>query len=351
MKVLFPTFFLSLFLIFSQQSAAQTNGISDHQAPAVTPGARMACDTLYSFPVLDPWPTGIAWDGRNFWSAGSILPTIYKYRTSGVIAGSIPNPSSDYGVGSLEFIDGNLWALAEQEDIIYELDTATGAVISQINLPLNTENWGLTYDGTNLFVCNYVDNTLFKVNPDAGQIFDLIHMPTAVIEIKFIEGTLYGITRNFDYLCKIDTSNGVIIDSIEWCIPYPLGITWDGGHLWNISSDMSYGGLQRAFKMDVQGFITSAAHEPVVQRISELKVSPSPMAERGVISFETIDAMPVTIALFDCLGRKVKTLLDKELGSGKHRIPLESADIPSGIYFIEVYSGGNRRAIKFAVAH
>jgi hypothetical protein len=45
------------------------------------------------------------------------------------------------------------------------------------------------------------------------------------------------------------------------------------------------------------------------------------------------------ITLYDLLGRKIKTLVNREVEAGYHEIDFDATDLPSGIYFYRIQSG------------
>jgi hypothetical protein len=309
------------------------------------------CDTISSFTVRDTWPTGIAWDGQYLWSCGSEFEYIYKYDTAGILIDSIPNPSpiNTYGTQGIVFKDNHLWTLDETEDVIYELDTITGFIVNQFNIPANKNGFGLTFDGIYLWAGEYINGILWKIEPSNGQIVNTIYTEKPILGLDFINGSLYGISTDYTNLYKIDTVNGNFIDNIPWCIPYPLGICWDGFYLWNISSKILYGGNQKAYKIDLGGFITGSTNNILTQNNLGLTVFPNPIIESGIIKFNTKKTEFVTIELFGYDGRKIKTLMNKEVLFGKHSINLHTNELSSGIYFIKMSSMNDINTFKFIV--
>lgn len=47
----------------------------------------------------------------------------------------------------------------------------------------------------------------------------------------------------------------------------------------------------------------------------------------------------ITVAIFDVLGRKVETLVDRFLPRGNHTVEWLAGDTSSGVYFARVQSG------------
>ncbi|MCB9250193.1 MAG: T9SS type A sorting domain-containing protein, partial [Ignavibacteriales bacterium] len=47
----------------------------------------------------------------------------------------------------------------------------------------------------------------------------------------------------------------------------------------------------------------------------------------------------VTLRIYDVLGREVRTLVNKELNSGKYEIEFDASSLSSGIYFYSLRAG------------
>lgn len=60
---------------------------------------------------------------------------------------------------------------------------------------------------------------------------------------------------------------------------------------------------------------------------------PNPFNAQTTISFSLKQAGPVTLEIYDLLGRKVETLIDKNMPAGEHKVVWEAGKYSSGIYF------------------
>lgn len=298
------------------------------------------CDTIFSFPVKDTWPTGIAWDGSFLWSCGSEFEYIYKYSAAGILIDSIPNPNPTnfYGTQGLVFDGKFLWALAEQEDKIFKLDTSDGFIINQFNIPLATNGFGLTFDGNYLWTSDYFTRFVFKIDTSNGQVLDSIQLAKPVLSIALINNNLFGIARDESHLYRIDPANGAFTDSISWCIPYPLDITWDGTYLWNISSKIFYGGKQRAYKLDIGSIVTDITN--IASDNKNLELFPNPASDN------------LTIKINNLLSGSFYTITHitgKQIMTGQllnETTTLNINQLVTGIYLFQV-SGHSKLSYKF----
>jgi hypothetical protein len=67
---------------------------------------------------------------------------------------------------------------------------------------------------------------------------------------------------------------------------------------------------------------------------------PNPFNPSTVIRFDLPVSAPVSITVYDALGRKVARLIDGErLQAGSHAVPFEAAGFASGIYIYRLNAG------------
>jgi hypothetical protein len=335
-----------LFSLFFAQLKAQHNGIIN-QTPV---SSRLICDVVGSFPVKDTWPTGIAFDGKAFWSGGSNIAFIYLYDAMGTITDSIPSPvpTTDFCVAELVYDKGYLWACSEETDKIFKLNIETGAVVHQLNLAANTNIWGMTLVNEHIFLSYYLDGFIVKIDTSTGQILNTLWTPKPIISMEYIQGSLYGLSTDYSHLYKIDTQTGDFLDSVEWCIPYPLGLTYDGRYIWNISSAINFGGDQKAYQIDLEDFLSPTHEIPAIQAIN-MSISPNPVSRFGNLKFNTSAYAPVNIDLYELGGRKVRRLFSAELAPGQHSIPFNTNGLASGIYLVQLIGKGETGVCKMVV--
>ncbi len=85
--------------------------------------------------------------------------------------------------------------------------------------------------------------------------------------------------------------------------------------------------------------------EPITSTkfLSEVKdninIYPNPAIESAVVEFELIQSAVVQLDLFDLLGKNVLHQKTQQLTAGINRLPLDIADMESGIYFVQLGIG------------
>ncbi len=77
---------------------------------------------------------------------------------------------------------------------------------------------------------------------------------------------------------------------------------------------------------------------------------PNPFNSSTVISFQLQRSTKVKVEIFNIVGQKIETLLNRELQAGTHQIKWDAANLPSGLYFYTVttnfYSETRRLALS-----
>ncbi len=76
---------------------------------------------------------------------------------------------------------------------------------------------------------------------------------------------------------------------------------------------------------------------------------PNPFNPTTMIEFELKKSNKVILTVYNVLGQKIHTLLNKELNAGVHRVQFTATDIPAGIYFYELKAGNFKKIRKMTV--
>jgi len=79
--------------------------------------------------------------------------------------------------------------------------------------------------------------------------------------------------------------------------------------------------------------------------------SPNPVRQAAAFRFGVQDARSTTVAVYDVLGRKVKTLYGGTPSAGQMQtVRLDARRLPSGVYFVRLTAGDRTETRKFTVA-
>ena len=81
---------------------------------------------------------------------------------------------------------------------------------------------------------------------------------------------------------------------------------------------------------------------------------PNPFNPSTTIEFTipigvTLRATAVRLEVFDILGRKVKTLLNKNLSAGRHKVTFDASEFSSGTYIYRLKAGDNYKSRKMVL--
>jgi type IX secretion system substrate protein/VCBS repeat protein len=73
---------------------------------------------------------------------------------------------------------------------------------------------------------------------------------------------------------------------------------------------------------------------------------PNPFNPSTTIKYELIRSMNVKIDIFNLIGQRIKTVLNKSMSAGTHEIEFNVNDLPSGIYFYRIEAGEFKKVKK-----
>jgi hypothetical protein len=79
-------------------------------------------------------------------------------------------------------------------------------------------------------------------------------------------------------------------------------------------------------------------------------IRPNPASSQTEVEFELIEHGPTELALFDVLGRRVRTVVADELEPTAHVLSINLTDLPSGIYILELRSPSQVDRVSVVVA-
>ncbi|HKR03693.1 MAG TPA: T9SS type A sorting domain-containing protein [Bacteroidia bacterium] len=339
-KTLLP---LICFTLFSFQfSIAQNKFIAakptGKAAPFQAAKATVACDTIFSFPTNVGWTSGLAFDGTYFYASDFLSPYIYKYDINGIPSGTLPNPGiNSMGGGDLDFDGTYLWFIVENDGIIYKLDPSSGSVILQYNLPtsnLDPNNFGCAWDNGFIWITEYLDQTLMRIDASTGALVDSFEINRQVLPLKIFNNNLYGLEvfgPTGEQLLHFDKSNGTVIDSMPWCLDYPLGLCSANNHVWGLNSQST----NRVYEFD--SLFLSVKN--IIPGLSDFSVYPNPVKDKMILNFTLEKTAGMQIDIYNAVNQKMKTFFQQKQTAGKHQLSFDIKKFPAGIYFLKIFAG------------
>jgi len=73
---------------------------------------------------------------------------------------------------------------------------------------------------------------------------------------------------------------------------------------------------------------------------------PNPFNPSTEIEFALTKPENVNITVFNIIGQKVETLLDKPMGAGNHKVVFDGRNLNSGVYLYKIEAGGYQEMKK-----
>jgi hypothetical protein len=95
------------------------------------------------------------------------------------------------------------------------------------------------------------------------------------------------------------------------------------------------------------GQFTTALEHPVSKAIDKSHLGLS--ISKGLITFSIPDAGMTKVSIFDCLGREIAKILDRNLNAGAHTSAFSEAALRQGVYFMHVTHNAATAVQRFEV--
>jgi len=346
-------FYLIAFAICPASEAKMISGrpvLADGSEPE--PAARFVpalpgpWDTLWSFACPSTSPNGLAWDGAHFWHNDADADSLYRLSPTGVVETLFGLPPDASGYGDITWDGAHLWMVDEQQARAYQVDTATGNALRYITLPdsasADPNSWGIAWDGQYLWHSQYMgQGQVFQLDTVSGAVISQFTPPRATVLGIVWDGThLWGVDIGARIAYKMSVPSGTVVDSFAWPVASPLGLEWDGQHLWNVSGSGS-GGTARVYQLGegtglFEGQTTATLRPALLSR-----PEPNPFVHLTRLTCNAGCARIVGVEVFDTRGRLVRHLVPdsrnvltwngiddagRRAGSGVHFIRLKLSD-------------------------
>ena len=102
-----------------------------------------------------------------------------------------------------------------------------------------------------------------------------------------------------------------------------------------------------SFFLQLVGSTTTGVRETPFA--SALQLFPNPVADAATVRFATEASERVTATVYDMFGRRVSVRDLGQLPAGNQQFTVETADLPAGVYSLELGNGRARQNLKFVV--
>ncbi|MFZ3118668.1 MAG: hypothetical protein WA159_10155 [Variovorax sp.] len=170
---------------------------------------------------------GVTHDGRQVWAATDARLVAFDGR-SGKTLRTIERPC-DAGTA---FDGTHLWQIAEAR--IDKIDPASGEVLASIPAPGHGADSGLTWAEGSLWVGQYRDRKIHRIDPETGALLRTIESNRFVTGVTWVDGQLWHGTWEGDEseLRRIDADSGAVLERLA--MPAGTGVSgleFDGADL------------------------------------------------------------------------------------------------------------------------
>jgi len=143
--------------------------------------------------------------------------------------------SNGIGPQALLFDGTSLWISNAGDNTVRKVDLNAG---SQATCPVGNMPLGLAFDGTNIWVANVSDNTVTKLRASDGQILQTIATGTSPGFIAFDGADIWVTNMDSNTLTQIRAGDGTVVGTFPTG-SNPAGVVFDGAHIWVANSGIN----------------------------------------------------------------------------------------------------------------
>ena len=153
---------------------------------------------------------GVSHDGERVWIAGGDRLVAFD-PASGEVARTLPC-AGDAGTA---FDGRHLWQIAEAR--IDKIDPASGRVLASIPAPGHGNDSGLAWAEGSLWVGEYRNRKIHRIDPDTGVVLRSIESNRFVTGVTWVDGELWHGTWDGDDsdIRRIDPNSGAVLERLE----------------------------------------------------------------------------------------------------------------------------------------
>jgi hypothetical protein len=256
-----------------------------------------------------------------------------------------------YGNCKIQIKEDVMFILGKSRIMIYSLsDPVNPILISEFQCQYLS-----MFEG--IFVIN---NNLYYYDIDNLYITDVsdIYNPVLVLETSqfglirdfLLSNNLLFIANNYDGIKIFDLStehffpymglyksNNTLYSHIEWISPYAYAIEI-------VNPGEISKGIRILKSTDPSVNIKNSKNSIVIFQFYQNY--PNPFNPTTTIKYTLPKPQKVKIEVFNLLGQKITTLLDKQMSAGNHKVKFTADNLPSGVYLYRIQVGHYREVRK-----
>ena len=178
------------------------------------------------------FPFGIAISGNQIFHSDRLTNTIFEIDTAtGEISSEIPLPEGKL-VGDITFHNDNLLIIDQQNNAILKYNSGDSSFSEQIELH-SSKPWGLTSDGQFLWYIDQQTKFIYQLNPESGAYLDSTQAPGISPTGISWDGARFWIAdMRSKQLFLFDFTHRCVVQIIPLDWKFPQGIAYDGSNIW-----------------------------------------------------------------------------------------------------------------------
>ena len=300
-------------------------------------------------------PTEVGFVPTNSWVYGVAVSDNYAYIAEGekglrIIDISNPLSASEVGVFNT---DGIAHGVAVNGNYAYVADLWNGLRIIDISNPSSPSEVGFVNMDSYVHNVEVIDNYAYVAAGEKGLIVVDVRTPSSPKKTGAFdtEGYARDVAVSGKYAYVADWDKGLsVIDITTPSTPVIAGYfdTEKKAHAVAVNNGYAYlsdgnDGMYVIYNDSITG--VEGYGNFSVKNYSLEQNFPNPFNPTTEIKFTIPVSGNTTLEVYNVLGQKVKTLLNKEVPSGSYTYQFDAGNLTSGIYFYKL-SSGNYTAIK-----
>jgi hypothetical protein len=195
---------------------------------------------IHQIPSPDTYSNGLAWDGQSLWNCGAFTSMMYELDPSdGTVLTSYDTGIA--GLRGLAFGDDHLWVSSWNTETIYKLVPADGTIVHSFPAPFAGKPDGLAWDNGVLWIAEE-DGLIYRVDSESGQVLSSIPPPPGCCfnprGLAWDATNLWAGYQTVGLIYKLDPADGSVRDVFDSPSgPFQQGLTFDGRYLWSTGGD------------------------------------------------------------------------------------------------------------------
>jgi hypothetical protein len=207
-------------------------------------------------------PTGLSFDGTNFWITDRLSAKIYKVSKQGKILKSFQAPGP-WPIG-IAYCKGKLWVADRADKKAYLISLDGKTIYKSIAIPAKTPS-GITAVRDGLWVATERDKKIIKISKTDGSIIKEFPAPKYLngIHIYDKNGNFFASSRINDRIYRGSIKYGIFYFYFPVEFSYSWGVFYDGKNLWNI--DQAGRTLNKLYYSEKDNWIKGEAKKRIIR--------------------------------------------------------------------------------------